>query len=61
MAAGEADSIDDFGPARTAVGGLGETAAIDVGARGDTVVVWVTDLGRGTPPLSLAIAEVTIE
>ena len=61
VAAGEADSIDDFGPARTAVGGLGETAAIDIGARGDTVVVWVTDLGRGTLPLSLAIAEVTIE
>jgi serine/threonine protein kinase len=56
----QADSIADFGPVRGVGTGLGSTAEIAVGARGDTVVVWLTDLGRGDTPIALAINEVTI-
>ena len=52
--------INDFG---VPVGGgtdLGESVQLDLEARGDTVVVWITDLGRGATPIRLAISEITI-
>ena len=60
ITADQADSIDDFGPVRSVESGLGSTAEIAVGARGDTIVVWLTDLGRGETPIALAINEVAI-
>lgn len=55
-----ATSIEAFGPARAAGSGLDTTATIAVDATGDTVVVWLTDLGSAATPIRLQIAEITI-
>ena len=60
VSANTATAIDDFGDAQGRASGLGDVADVTVSARGDTVVVWLTDLGAGTLPISLAIREVTI-
>ncbi|MEQ8841563.1 MAG: serine/threonine-protein kinase [Acidimicrobiales bacterium] len=56
----DATSIGDFGEVRGTGSGLGTVADVSVSGRGDTVVVWLTDLGAGFLPISLAITEVTI-
>jgi serine/threonine-protein kinase len=60
ITADDAESIDDFGPAEALATGLRSVAEIPVDARGDTVVVWLTDLGRGETPIAMTIGEVTI-
>jgi tRNA A-37 threonylcarbamoyl transferase component Bud32 len=59
-AAADATSIGDFGPIRGVGNALGETAEIPIAARGDTVVLWLTDLGAGPTPIRLLINEITI-
>ncbi|MEZ5246824.1 MAG: serine/threonine-protein kinase [Acidimicrobiales bacterium] len=60
ITAADADSIADFGAPEGLGTSLGSTAEIPVGARGDTVLVWLTDLGRGETPIMMTVAEVTI-
>ena len=60
LSAGEASSIAEFGDAVGRGDGLGAIAELAVSGRGDTVVVWITDLGDGDAPVSLAISEITI-
>jgi serine/threonine-protein kinase len=60
MSAEQASAITDFGPARGGGSGLGPVADLTLGARGDAVVVWITDLGAGDTPIRLAISEITI-
>jgi len=58
--AAEARSIADFGPIVGGGTGLGPVATLAVDATGDTVVVWITDLGAGATPVRLSISEITI-
>lgn len=60
VTADEADSIADFGPSVGGGSGLGTIAELSVDGRGDTVVVWLTDLGAGDTPIRLSISEITI-
>lgn len=60
IGAADATSIGDFGPIRGVGSGLDETAEIPIAARGDTVVLWLTDLGAGATPIRLLINEITI-
>jgi eukaryotic-like serine/threonine-protein kinase len=52
--------IADFGAPVVRASDLDSTAVIPINARGDTVVVWIIDLGAGSVPIRLEIAEVTI-
>ncbi len=52
--------IGGFGPPAARASDLGSTAVIPLTGRGDTVVIWITDLGSGPVPIRLEIAEVTI-
>ena len=60
VTAGGAGSIAAFGDVRGGGSGLGSIAALPLSAQGDTVVVWITDLGTGDTPIRLAISEITI-
>lgn len=60
VTAESAGAVADFGEVRGTGSGLGSIATVPVSAIGDTVVVWVTDLGAGDPPIRLAISEITI-
>ncbi len=60
VAADAATGIADFGDIAGRGSGLGTVASIPLSAEGDTVVVWLTDLGVGNQPSSLAIREVTV-
>ncbi|MEM7139435.1 MAG: serine/threonine-protein kinase [Actinomycetota bacterium] len=59
-AVADAASVDDFGPIDARATGLATVATVPVGASGDTIVLWITDLGEGDLPRRLNVAEVTI-
>ncbi|MDG2025571.1 MAG: serine/threonine-protein kinase [Acidimicrobiales bacterium] len=56
----DAATIAAFGPADATATGLNTIDRISVGAAGDAVVIWITDLGSGPMPIRLNVAEVTI-
>jgi hypothetical protein len=60
VSAEQATSITDFGAVQSGRAGLGSIAELPLEARGDTVVVWLTDLGEGDTPIRLTINEITI-
>lgn len=60
VSAAGAGSADAFGDVVGGGTGLGSIADLVVAARGDTVLLWITDLGAGEPPLRLTISEVTV-
>jgi serine/threonine protein kinase len=60
MTADGATGIASFGEVAGTAEDLGAIAEITLDSRGDTVVIWLTDLGVGELPVHLAIAEVTI-
>jgi eukaryotic-like serine/threonine-protein kinase len=60
LTAAQAQGIDDFGEVRGGGSNLPPIADLSLDTRGDTVVIWLTDLGRGDLPIRVAIVEVTI-
>jgi hypothetical protein len=60
VTAAGATGIADFGAFQATGDDLGPRVDLPVDAEGDTVVVWLTDLGAGPLPVQLAIAEITI-
>lgn len=55
-----AGGIADFGDPRGGGTGLDEEADLAVDGRGDTIVLWFTDLGAGNLPIRLTVSEVTV-
>ena len=60
ISAADATSIAEFGSSVGGGSGLGSIAELAVDGQGDTVVIWITDLGTGDTPIRLSISEITI-